>query len=410
MTTETAKPTSHQTGTTPDPIASNAQDFSGSDDEVLDNFAEVPSDQVPMGLGGEAGKQSEPASSTLEADIVNGTTKQSGEKLPSDYPAGGPEPVQEPAGDEGTETTPEPISEEPKTPEFPPALLQMAGYADAAAAQNAGFNNPDALLAAVQWRSQLLTPGTQVVQPAPLSEQGLYRRPAQPSTPSVSPAPEPVAKPEDTADFKAFQLPTDKRDMLDDDLVDVLDQMNEHYQHEHEHHQQELKSLRSSVSQREADITRQQAQEESARFDKVVNALGDEWKDVFGEGSGTDLARMGQDDPAAMTNFNHRVRLFETVEAVREVNAKQQYKPMTVEQEVQWALLQRYPDKFQHMISGNSDSSQSKGVTASRPTQRKTPPKNQNQKVLADVDAMLQKRHGHSLDMGQEDEFDGREI
>ena len=406
---------------TESPTTLNAQNFSESDDEIMDNFADGPTDDgIPLGVGGEMGKQSEPASSTMEADIVNGTNGKDTDELNPDEQGILKQPSDEnPLEDSADENEPVPVVsetvtddsvDEPDTPDFSPALLQMAGYADAAAAQNAGFNNPDALLAAVQWRSQLLTPGTQVVQPAPLSEQGLYRRPAQPSTPSVSPAPEPVAKPEDTADFKAFQLPTDKRDMLDDDLVDVLDQMNEHYQHEHEHHQQELKSLRSSVSQREADITRQQAQEESARFDKVVNALGDEWKDVFGEGSGTDLARMGQDDPAAMTNFNHRVRLFETVEAVREVNAKQQYKPMTVEQEVQWALLQRYPDKFQHMISGNSDSSQSKGVTASRPTQRKTPPKNQNQKVLADVDAMLQKRHGHSLDMGQEDEFDGREI
>ena len=86
MATKTAEPTTSQTGTTPHPFPSNTQDFSGSDDEIVDNFAEGPQpgdpppkgdthdDGLPMGLGGEKGKQSEPASSTLEADIVNGTT------------------------------------------------------------------------------------------------------------------------------------------------------------------------------------------------------------------------------------------------------------------------------------------------------------------------------------------------
>jgi hypothetical protein len=110
-----------------------------------------------------------------------------------------------------------------------------------------------------------------------------------------------------------------------------------------------------------------------------------------------------------MTNFNHRALLFDTVQAVREVNAKQGYKPMALEQEVQWAMMQRYPDKFQQIISGNSNGKpgQRRGVTASRPTQRNTPPKSQNAKVLSSVDAMLRKRHGYGLDMGHEEEFDG---
>ena len=64
---------------TESPTSLTAQDFSGSDDEILDNFAEGPKevgdappmddthdDGTPMGLGGEKGKQSEPASSTLD--------------------------------------------------------------------------------------------------------------------------------------------------------------------------------------------------------------------------------------------------------------------------------------------------------------------------------------------------------
>jgi hypothetical protein len=389
------------------------QDFSESDDEILDNFAEGPQpgdpppagdthdDGLPMGLGGERGKQSEPASSTLEADIVNGTTRQPGETSPPGQSADRSPPVQGSAGETGAETSPEP-SGEPETPEFPPALLQMAGLADADAAKAAGFQDSDALFAAIRWRSQLLTPGAQ---PAVASVQeqvpgtGVYRRPTQ-----QPPAPvfqEPTPKPEESAGVTPFELPADKRDMLDEDLLAVLDQMNAHYQ-------QEFKTLRSSAGQREAELARQQAAEEESRFDAAVQALGGDWEDVFGEGSGADLQRAGHIDPVAMTNFNHRALLFEAVEAVREVNAKQGYKPMTLEQEVHWALMQRYPDKFRNVISGNSQPSGRRGVTASRPTQRKMPPGSQNQKVLADVNAMLRKKGSVPLDMGHgEEEFDG---
>ncbi len=410
MSTETETQTSLQTGTTPNPISSNAQDFSGSDDEILDNFAAGPlpddanpnDDGTPMGLGGEKEKQSEPVSSTLEADMVNGT-KQPGENKPPEDSAGEPKPVQD-ASEPGSEDVPELESKEPETPEFPPALLQMTGLTDAAAAQAAGFPNPEALFAAVKWRSQLLTPSAQ---PAQSSEQGLYNRPAQPPATPTAPVPEPIVEPE--GKVKPFELPTDKMDVLDEDLQDVIRQMNDHYQGRDASQQKELQSLRDDLKQREEVLAMQQGQDEEMQFDEAVQSLDGDWKDVFGEGDGRELAQAGQSNPVAMTNFNHRTLLFEAVQAVREVNAKQGYKPMLLEQEVQWALMQRYPDKFQQIISGNSNgkSGQRPGVTASRPTQRNTPPKGQNAKVLSDVNAMLKKKHGRTLDMGQEDELDG---
>ena len=388
MATDTNSPT------TESPTSLNAQDFSGSDDDIMDNFAEGPDDGMPMGLGGEKGKQAEPASTTLEADIVNGTTKQSGEKLPPDDSAGESEPIQDSAGETDSETNPEPPTDESDTPEFPPALLQMAGLDDAKAAQAAGFQNPDALFAAIKWRSQLLAPGAQPAQPDQSSLQGIYRR-------SPTPTPEVKAAPAVPGETKGFQLPDDKLEMLDEDLQDVIRQMNDHYQ-------QEVESLRASVGQRESELARQQEMDEAEKFDEAVQALGDEWQDVFGEGSIMNLAQNGQVDPAAMTNVNQRVMLLDAVEAVREVNSKQGYKPMALEQEIRWALMQRYPDKFQQTISGNSKGNgKPRGVTASRPTQRNTPPKSQNFKVLNEVNAMLKKRKGYSLDMGHEEEFEG---
>jgi hypothetical protein len=409
MTTETH--TTLQTGTTPNPISSNAQDFSGSDDEIMDNFADGPlpddadthDDGTPMGLGGEKGRQSEPANSTLEADIVNGTTKQPGEDTPPENSAGEPEPVED-ASETGSEDVPEPNSEGPEIPEFPPALLQMAGLADATAAQAAGFQSPEALFAAIRWRSQLLTPGAQPAQP---SEQGLYRRSA-PAVPAPTPTPPaPAGEPE--GEVAPFQLPADKMGLLDEDLQEVIRQMNDHYQSQNSSQQKELQSLRAELNRREESLAIQQEQNEELQFDEAVQSLGENWKDVFGEGSGRELDRQGQSDPVAMTNINHRRLLFETVQAVREVNVKQGYKPMTLEQEVQWALMQRYPDKFQQIISGKSNGKPGprRGVTASRPTQRNTPPKSQNAKVLSDVNAMLRKRHGHSLDIAPKEDFDG---
>lgn len=389
MATDAKQPTP-QTPTTSDPISSNTQDFSGSDDEILDNFAEGPDDGTPMGLGGEKGKQAEPASSTLEADIVGGVkTQDTGETSPPET-ASEPEPAEEPAGEKE--------SEEPETPEFPSTLLQMAGYADADAAKAAGFESPESLFAAVKWRSQLLQPGAEPAQP---SAQGLYRRRQPPKSDSAAPAPAPKA--EETTESKPFELPAEKLEMLDEDLVSVLREM-------HSSQQQELQSLRQQLQERENMIASQQEQNEEAQFDEAVQNLGEHWRDVFGEGSGSDLAQAGQSDPMAMTNFNHRAMLFEAVEAVREVNAKQGYKPMSLEQEIHWALMQRYPDKFQQAISGNSSpkANSGRGVVASRPTQRRTPPKSHNDKLLSSIDGMLRKRKGYSLDMGEpEEEFDG---
>jgi hypothetical protein len=75
---------------------------------------------------------------------------------------------------------------------------------------------------------------------------------------------------------------------------------------------------------------------------------------------------------------------------------------------VHWALLLNHPDKFQQTISGTSKAPrQRQGATASRPTQRRTPPKGQNEQLLSGVDAMLRKKYGYGLDMGHEEDFDG---
>ena len=337
------------------PVSTNYQDYSDSDDEIMDNFGEGPDDHIPLGLGGDKGKQSEPASSTLEADLVSGGG--------GDKPKPSQEP-EEPADNRSVETD---------SSELPEVLLRMAGYEDADAAIADGIGSVEALQAFVRGRGQLLAPKAGTSVPA-----DFYKKPGENGQPGDDP-------------LKPFELPEDKLEMLDPDLRDLVEGMNSHYQ-------QQIASLRSAQSQ-------EQQLSESAKFDETVRSLGTGWEEVFGGEPGDRLLQSSQADPIANAKLQQRITLFEDVQAVRKVNQERGFKPLSLEQEVQFALMQRYPDKFNQSISGTSRSRQ--GVTASRPTQRRTPPRTQSAKVLSDINAMLAKKGRPALDMGDGDDFDG---
>lgn len=362
---------------TESPISLNAQDFSGSDDDILDGFAEGPlpgdapnpgdthDDGTPMGLGGEKGKQSEPASSTLEADIVNGTT--SGEKGPSDRAAKS-EPVTG-EGEEAGEDIPSAGEEEPESPDFSPVLLEMAGYADAEAAKADGFGSPEALHAFVRGRGLLLKP----------ERNGpLYGRKEPPPA-------EKAAVPE----VKSFELPAETLEVLDDDLVDLLKQMNDHYQ-------KEIRSLRESTGPQGVD--------EVSQFDQAIQNLGEQWQDTFGQGPGEELATKAQLNSAALTAFRNRDELYDVVQTLRETSARKGLAPMTLQQEIQFALMQRHPDMFEQTVSGKVSP---RSRSTHRPTQRKTPPRTQNDRTLAAVNAMLAKKGQSRLTADPRDDLDG---
>jgi hypothetical protein len=392
--------TSLQTGTTPNPIPSNTQDFSGSDDEIMDNFAEGPDDGTPLGLGGEKEKQAEPASSTLEADIVNGT--QPGESIPPEDSAGDSEPVPD-ASETASETEPEPETPEDEV-SLPPMLLQMAGYADAESAKAAGLGTPEALAAYVRGRGELLSSARKAEESL---DQPLYGLRGQQPQRDVAPTPQ-AADATPPAESTPFQFPADKLEMLDEDLQEILRGMHEEYSRRDAVRQKEVETLRTSLSERESASEIEQARNDAIQFDQDVQALGEEWQDIFGEGDGRELMRSGRTNPSARLASEYRGELYQHVHDIRADNAEKGMTPLSRQQELLYALMRQFPDKFQQAISKNSNGTgKRRGVTASRPTQRNTPPKSQNEKVLASVDAMLRKKHGHGLDMGHEDEFDG---
>lgn len=326
------------------------------DDDILDNFGETD-DGTPIGLGGEQGKQSEPASSTLEADLVSGTKPLTADR-------------QNDAGSDDTDN----LSVEDQS-DIPNVLLQMAGYSDAASAAADGLGSAEMLHAFIRGRAQSLSKQSEE------SVGGeLYGNPKDGDS-QVEPG-----------GLEPFKLPEETLEMMDPDLRDVMVGMNEHYQ-------KQIATLQAATSSQSSKLS------EAAEFDNAVQGLGAAWADTFGEGSGEKLVEASRRDPMAMANFQHRKILFDDVQAIRAVQAERGLPPMKPEQEIQFALLQRYPDRFKQSISGATGTRP--GVTASRPTQRRTPPRSQSEKTLSAVNALLAKKGRPALDVGDGDDFDG---
>ena len=114
-----------------------------------------------------------------------------------------------------------------------------------------------------------------------------------------------------------------------------------------------------------------------------------------------------------MTALNHRMMLASQVEAIRAANQQQGFGQQDLDQEIHWALMQRYPDKFNNMLRQQSRAETTarvngrRGVQAHRPTARKTPLGSRNERTLEAVDAMLRKKGRGGLDYGSEEEFSG---
>lgn len=362
-------------------LSENTQQF--NDDEIVDNFSAGPDDGVPMGLGGEAGKQSSPASSTLEADMIAApekpakTTKQeekppSGDALPPDDDAasGEPEPVQDAASDEG-KGEPEPQPTEPEPPiEFPTALLRMAGFSTAEDAKGAGFNDPEALLAAVQLMGKTFSKPVKVSRDSYLGAQ----------TPESQPTQIPAEAPPTGDDLAYKPFKPDNPELFDEELLKLIDAQNAH-------HAAQYEQLAARVKDREARNQWEEGVQRVNSFERVVQGLGKDWESVFGKGDIDDLAT--RTDVESQRATQNRLELFKDVERVRRLNAEQGGKPMSLEDEVQWATMLRYPDKFKQQLRRTSEAKAQarRGVQASRPTARKTPLGTRDERTLARLQA-----------------------
>jgi hypothetical protein len=351
----------------------NMQQF--ADDEIVDNYA-GPDDGTPLGLGGEKGKQSSPASSTLEADMVAEPTKQ--EEKPSsdvDIPpesvaaSGEPKPVQPTAGDDGKATAEPKTPEEPEASEFPDMLLQMAGFSSAEDARKFGFKDPEALLAAIQWQTRTLA---QPVKPSRTS----YLEP--PKTPQAQPTTIPAETPPQGDDLAFKPFKPANPEIFDEELLKLIEAQNQH-------NAAQFEQLASRLQGRDAVDQQRQIIEQVEQFDQTVQGLGPEWEAEFGKGSGEAL--FGHADVESVSAAQNRLDLFDAVNLLRRTNAERGGKPMTVQQEVQWALMQRYPDKFRQQLlrQDQAKAASRRGTQASRPTARTTPLGTRNERLLSSL-------------------------
>lgn len=350
-------------------MSGSTQQF--ADDEILDNFGAGPDDGVPLGLGGEKGKQSEPASSTLEADIVSGKKQEtkplSDDEVPSDDAAAGgePEPVQDTAGDDGKAKS-EPKVEEPEAPEFSDQLLKMAGFSSAEDAKKFGFKDAETLLAAVQLQGRAFT------QPAKPSRTSYVEAPKTPETPPTT-IPAEVPPTSDDLAFKPFKVANPE--IFDDELLKLIDAQNQHNAAQFAQLAAKLKT-----EEQQSPVTKRVEQ-----FDQAIQELGPEWEAEFGKGGGDGLFR--STDADAIAAAQNRIDLFDAANFVQQQNIERGGKPMTVQQEIQWALMQRYPDKFRQQLLRQTQAKAEarRGTQASRPTARTTPPGTRNARLLSNL-------------------------
>jgi hypothetical protein len=384
-------------------MSANTQQF--SDDEIVDNFGAGQDDGVPMGLGGEKGRQSEPASSTLEADIVSATPKHEEKSLPGvDIPPDNaaasdkPTPVQDVAGDDGKAKATPNVSDEPEASEFPDTLLQMAGFSSAEDARKLGFKDPESLLAAVQWQGRSLT------QPAKPSRTS-YLEPRK--TPDTQPTTIPAEKPPQGDDLAFKPFKPSNPELFDEELLKLIEAQNQHhaaqFEAQNRRHAAQIDQVASRLQGRDADEQQRQIMQQVEQFDQTVQGLGAEWEAEFGKGGGDTL--FGRTNAESVAAAQNRVDLFDAVNLLRRANEERGGKPMTVQQEVQWALMQRYPDKFRQQLLRQRQASAEarKGTQASRPTARTTPQGTRNERLLS---ALQQKYPGVDFSAGS-GEFEG---
>jgi len=154
------------------------------------------------------------------------------------------------------------------------------------------------------------------------------------------------------------------------------------------------------------EMERRRASEEeySRRLDQEIANLGNEWAEVFGTGSGQELMEQSRTDAAAMTALNQRVMLDNTIAAIRAENGRLGNPPMSLDQEILWALQRNHHDRFQQMIrqQDTKKSNGRKGVQAARPTARTKPVTNEEEAFAQRFNREMRKQGKDAIDFSRQ--------
>ena len=142
-----------------------------------------------------------------------------------------------------------------------------------------------------------------------------------------------------------------------------------------------------------------------AEMEKRFESLGEDWADTFGEGDARELYSKNQQDPGV----HARQRVASTMEALANGRATMGLQPLGDDVLFQQALRAEFYPKLQEQVRQDTAAKASGRLNLQtfRPTQRKTPMPNQNQRTLAAVEAVLQKRGRTLGPPGDEAAIDG---
>ena len=278
----------------PDPPLIDA----GNSGDIVDTFGELPA----------AGAQP-PQTPTPDATLQN--TAGAVTTPPAAIPPA--QPGDDLASPDATTTT---IETNDTALDFPPELLSRAGLTPEAA--KATFGSADGLSAAMDFADQQLARRMLAV-----ADQAQPAAPAQPVTPAVAtprqePAPQtpPPTPGEGEVKVVPFKFPTaEEADWLDDDSRALLGKIVDHYNGQlsalTQSQATQLASLQARIEGTQTFVQEQQAQQYVQQMDGLFDSLGDEWRELFGQGPGRSLS---SDSPQIKNRVN-------VDNALRKINA-----------------------------------------------------------------------------------------
>lgn len=300
--------------------------------------------------------------------------------------------------------------------EFPEQLLSDAGLTAEAARQQ--FGTPAALEAAVSFHLQQVihagrqrpqTPPQPAQLPAGLQGVSPDQQPPQSTLPAGQQAGLPTKgwyKP--FAEVVKSMKDHDGDPVYADETIRLIEAMDAHNASQFDALTNALGPLvmrtYQGVQQFAAERASQAVEQHYRAMEQRFAELGDEWADTFGKG---DARALIQDD-ASNPCVQARIKVAETMEAIKQGRAKLGLQSLDDDTLFQQALRADFHSKLQdlHQRGIQDKRAGRNNLRTMRPTQRKTPSRTQNERTLQAVERMLQQR-GRSLGPPSEEALSG---
>lgn len=187
--------------------------------------------------------------------------------------------------------------------------------------------------------------------------------------------------------FEKFDLGINPEE-FEPEVAKLLTGLNDHYHGLAAKQHSELEALKSQLSQVTGHFEAEAATRISADMDKFFDELPDTFKDVFGKGKLDALAPKGW-------HAANRIKLWEEMKVLQEVDAKHGRKPRTFQQLQQSALHSLHSDKLKTIAR-----KEVKGEVEARKKQAVARPSSRKEKPLSEDDTLRRIARDWATDKG----------